>query len=178
MKRILCALAVLVVACVNWNLEEAHWDASLRSAPLTQGVARTFSADLATTVRAAQQAVIALGFEPDMDCPDSINRGIKNVGERVRCLGPRFTRIDEHTAVFNAMKFRGTGDQHWWNGEQVRILVQEVVPGQSTVRVLSRFRTQTIVGRRGDYSSAIFERLSDQLNRVANCCAGGRPHAR
>jgi hypothetical protein len=161
-KRLAYALAAIVLAACATSADQAHWDASLRSAPVTEGVARTFSADLATTLRAAQQAVLTTDLEPDRDCPDSINHDLI-VGEHNRCLGPTSTRIDDHTAVFNAMKLRGEGQ--WWNGEQVRIVVQEAAPGQTTVRVLSRFRTQTIVGRRGDYSAAIFDQISRQLKQ-------------
>jgi len=165
-KRISCAVAIFAVACVTWtSADQAHWAGSLRSAPLAEGIAQTFSSDLATTVRAAQQAVLAIGLEPDRDCPEWLNRGFKNVGEGVRCLGPTFTRIDEHTAVFDAMKFGGSGTKRWCNGDQVRVLVQELVPGQSTVRILSKFRTHTIVGRSGDYSSAIFDQVSRQLKQ-------------
>jgi hypothetical protein len=163
-KRLAYALVAIVLAACATSADQAHWDASLRSAPVTEGVARTFSADLATTLRAAQQAVLATDLEPDRDCPDSINHDLK-VGEHTRCLGPTSTRIDDHVAMFNAMKFRGSGDQHWWNGDQVRIVVQEATPGQTTVRVLSRFRTQTIFGRRGDYSAAIFDQISRQLKQ-------------
>jgi hypothetical protein len=162
-KRLAFLAAIVLAACAT-SLDQAHWGASLRSAPLTEGVARTFSADLATTLRAAQQAVLATDLIPDRDCPDSINHDLK-VGEHVRCLGPRSTRIDDHAAMFVAVKLRGSGNHQWWNGDQVRIVVQEAAPGQTTVRVLSQFRTQTLVGRRGDYSAAIFDGIARQLKK-------------
>jgi hypothetical protein len=163
-KRLAYALAAIALAACVTSLDLAHWDASLRSAPLTDGVARTFSAGFATTLRAAQQAVLATNLVPDQDCPDSINHDLK-VGDHNRCLGPTSTRIDDHTAMFNAVKLRGSGDHQFWNGDQVRIVVQEASPGQTTVRVLSRFRTQTIVGRSGDYSAAIFDDIIRQLKQ-------------
>ena len=153
--------AILFLACATSG-DQARWAASMQAAPFDEGVARTYTADFVKTLHAAENALQAAGLSQGRDCPDSVNATLK-VGEHIHCIGPKIDKIDDHTSVIGATRLRGTGSKQWWSGEQVRIVVQESGPNQTTVRVLSKYQTETIVGRPGDYSGAILDEIAREL---------------
>lgn len=68
------------------------------------------------------------------------------------------TKVDDHTLVIGATK-----GERAWSGGQVRVVVQQTAPNQTTVYVISKYRTETIVGRRGDYSGTILNEIARRL---------------
>ena len=153
-----------LLACAT-SADQGRWADSMRTAPLNDGVSHTFSADYAKTLSAAENALQTAGLSQYQDCPYGLDQNLK-AGEHVRCIGLSVNKVDtvdDHTAILFANKYRGSGDTRWWNGDQARVLIQEVAPNQTTVRVLSKFRTKSIVDRPGDYSGPIFKEMERRL---------------
>lgn len=154
---IICLFLPLAVSACVTALDQSKWSDSLRLEPLGNGITRTFTADLDNTLQAAEEALVTAGLRQFLDCPDSVNRHLE-VGERVHCIGPFVNKVDDHTLVIGATK----GEREW-SGEQIRVVVQQTAPNQTTVYVISKYRTETIVGRRGDYAETILNEIARRL---------------
>lgn len=115
-------------------------------APRDQGVARTYAADYSKTLLAAEEALDKAGL--------------------------RWNALNRYGIIFADLPHRPgeTDDEIWslyatpkgeraWSGDQVRVVVQQTAPMQTTVRVISKHRMETLVGRKGDYSGAILDEI-------------------
>jgi hypothetical protein len=108
----------------------------IRSAPVEQGVSRTFQRDLTATLKAAQQSVVDVGLA-----------------------------VEEASEVKPGMWLiiakKGASLASW--GELVRVVVEETAPEVTQVRVLTQRRVATNVAAKGDYSSSILSNLDLKL---------------
>ena len=150
-------LALASTAC-RTSLDESNWAASMHHAPIGEGVTRPFAADLDMMLQAAQRALSAAGFDQVQNCP-----GPTADDPRPPCIGPQVTRVDDHTAYIYGTKPAGMAGHRYWSGEHVRIVVEQTGPNRSTVRVISKLRGETIIGRKGDYSGIILSAMSRDL---------------
>lgn len=153
-----CLALVFALTACRTSLDESNWAASMQHAPMNEGVTRTFAADFDRTLQAAQRALGAAGFDQAQDCP-----GPTAYDPRPPCVRPQVTRVDDHTSYIYGTKGAGTKGHRYWSGEHVRIVVEKTGPNQSTVRVISKYQEQTIVGRKGDYSGVILQGMSQAL---------------
>jgi hypothetical protein len=142
----------ILIACFS-SSDQQRWDQSMRSESFANGVSRTYPAGFARTIQAAENALVAAGLNQERNCPD-----IDTVTREPHCVGLLINPVDDHTSYLYAIK-----GNHGWNGEQVRVLIQRLGPELTTVRVISKYREQTILGRRGDYSRTILDEIARNL---------------
>jgi len=129
MKRTrILALTVTLGACASVG--------GMRSAPLTEGVPRTFAAGHTTVLNASREAVVEAGLAID----------------EVR-------QVNDRTWMIIAKK--GASGFTW--GELVRVVVQEESPSETMVRVYTQRRMATNVTAKGDYSDTIFQIIDVKL---------------
>lgn len=150
------SLGLTVSACVT-SLDQQHWDESLRGVPLVAGTARMFNADSHSTLRAVEDAIVAADLRQARDCPAP---DYKNHEVMPRCTERAVARVDDHTSVIYAR-----GRERGWNGKQVRVVIKERAPNQTIVSVVSKYRTETITGRPGDYSATILNEVARTLSQ-------------
>ena len=125
---------------------------------MEEGVTRPFAADFERTLKAAERALAAAGFRQAQDCPGP------TAGDPLPpCAGPQVTRVDDRTSYVYGTKAAGTEGHRYWSGEHVRIVVARSGQNQTTARVISKYREQSIVGRDGDYSGIILDAISRGL---------------
>ena len=141
-----------LVACAT-SLDQSNWSESMRREPLDQGVSRTFPASLERTLQAAEDALAAVGLRQARDCAPSDARH-----PEPSCTERAVTKVGDHTSIIVGFN---TGNS--WSGVQVRVVMDELTANQTTVRVLSKYRMETIVGKRGDYSGSILEEMARTL---------------
>lgn len=153
-----CLALVLASTACPTSLDQSNWSASMDHAPISDGVTRSFAADFDRTLQAAQRALAAAGFLQTQDCPAPTADEHKPP-----CSGLHVTRVDDRISYLSGLKYAGTNGHRFWNGEHVRIVVERTGPNQSTVRVISKYREETIVGRTGDYSTIILDGMSRDL---------------
>jgi hypothetical protein len=127
----------------------------MRREPMDQGVSRTFPANLDKTVQAAENALVAVGLRQGRDCqaPDHQHDEVMP-----RCTERAVTKVGDHTSFIV-----GFDTGRAWNGVQVRVVMEESTANRTTVRVVSKYRMETIVGGRGDYSEGILNELARTL---------------
>ena len=106
---------------------------SMRARPLDEGVAREFTGDYATVLRAAREAVIGAGLAIDL-----------------------FDEVNETTAVIVAKK----GSSLFSFGELVRVVVEQSANDRVVVRVVSDRKLATNIAARGDYADTIFSNVT------------------
>ena len=142
----------VLIACFS-SSDQQRWDQSMRSEPLANGVSRTYSADFGRTLQAAEDALVTAGLTQERNCS-----GIDPMTREPHCTGLLINPVDDHTSYLYAIK-----GNHGWNGEQVRVLIQRLGPELTTVRVISKYREQTVLGRSGDYSGTILDEIARKL---------------
>jgi hypothetical protein len=123
----------ILIACFS-SSDQQRWDQSMRSEPFANGVSRTYPAGFARTIQAAENALVAAGLNQERNCPD-----IDTVTREPHCVGLLINPVDD------------------------RVLIQRLGPELTTVRVISKYREQTILGRRGDYSGTILDEIARNL---------------
>jgi len=123
---------------------------SIRSAPLTAGVTRTFGADQQLMRRLVRIAVIEVGLQ------------LENVEE-----------IDERTWTIIATKPASTFSY----GEIVRVAVIAETAGRTRVLVHTKRRLATNVTAKGDYSAAVFASIASKLEEAALAARTDSAHA-
>jgi hypothetical protein len=74
------------------------------------------------------------------------------------CTERAVTRVSDHTSIIPAFN-----EGRYWNGVQVRVVMEELTANQTTVHVLSKYRTETKVGGKGDYSASILDEIARTL---------------
>ena len=156
MRSIVFLLPLLLQACWPASLDQQHWCESLEHESLSAGVSRTFSASAATTLKAAEDAVVAVGLYQQQICPGSTPTDPKPA-----CDGLEVAHFGVDTLAFYAFPDRQRG----WDGRQVRVVVAGHGPNESTVYILSKRSTTTVTHGRGDYSSVILNAVSARLNQ-------------
>ena len=123
------ALALLAVpACATTG--------GMKSAPITEGVSRSFQGDYDRVLSAARESVVDAGLDID-----------------------EVSKVDDKTWMIIAKK----GASAWSWGELVRVVVQETGPAETSVRVLTERRMATNVAAKGDYSKSIFSGMEFKL---------------
>ena len=105
----------------------------MRARPLDEGVAREFTGDYATVLRAAREAVIGAGLAIDL-----------------------FDEVNETTAVIVAKK----GSSLFSFGELVRVVVEQSANDRVVVRVVSDRKLATNIAARCDYADTIFSNVT------------------
>lgn len=150
-------VAFLLAACVT-SADQSRWSDSMRREPLDGGISRTFPASLDETLRAAEDAFVAVGLRQGQDCAAPDRRS----GE----VTPRCTERAVTTVGDRARSIVGYNQGRAWNGVQVRIVVHQAAATQTTVWVISKYRMDTIVGGRGDYSERILSEIARTLART------------
>jgi hypothetical protein len=154
-------IVLLALSACAASADESHWFNAMVDAPRGEGVARTYAASYKRTLDAARQSLLdqrelryselnrsGLVFR---DLPrDTANNGVARISGYP---------IDTTVWSLYANSDMGRG----WDGSQVRIVIDSIGPNQTTVRVLSKLRTASIVGRRGDYSGLILDEIGHLL---------------
>jgi hypothetical protein len=108
----------------------------LKQEPLTAGETQKFVGNYDTILKAARDATVASGLH------------LESV-----------EKVDDHTWTILGKK-----DASAWSwGEIVRVVIQQVSPDTTSVRIISKKRMATNVGARGDYSQAIFSDMELKL---------------
>jgi hypothetical protein len=154
--RSILLIAVLVQACWHSSADEQHWFDSLHDEWLGAGASRSFNANAAMTLQAAEDALPAAGLYPMRTCPAPTSTDLKPA-----CGGPEVANMGLDTLVFYAFPDRPRG----WDGRQVRVVVAGRGPQESIVYVVSKRGMKTVTHGSGDYSSVIFNAISGELDR-------------
>jgi len=155
MRRSIVFLMVTVQACWHSSLDEQRWFESLQAERPGAGVSRTFSANAATTLQAAEDAVAAAGLYQDRTCP-----GPTATDVNPPCGAVAVVPFGVGTLGFYAFPDR----RHGWNGRQVRVVVEGRGPNETIVRIISKEGTTTVTHGSGDYSHVIFDGISELLS--------------
>jgi hypothetical protein len=153
--RCLCLSVVFFLGACVTSLDQSNWSESMRRELLDQGISRTFPASLEKTLQAAEDALVVVGLRQRWECaaPDYQHNEVTP-----RCAERAVTKVGDHTFIIV-----GLNAGRAWNGVQVRVVMDEFVANQTTVRVLSKYRMETIVGGRGDYSGSILNEIARTL---------------
>ena len=130
-------ISVIVVAC----LTGCATTGSMKSAPLSEGIPQTYTADFDSTLKAAREAVVEAGLQ------------IEEVN-----------KIDETNWTILGKKPTSA----WSWGELVRVSVEQSSETTTTVRVLTKRRLATNVTAKGDYSKAILSNIELKLSKRRN----------
>ena len=146
------SLVCFLMACAT-SLDQSKWSESMRREPLDQGSSRAFPANLDSTLQAAEDALATVGLRQGRDCPPSDAQH-----PEPRCTERAVTRVGDHTSIII-----GFNEGRAWNGVQVRVVMEELATNQITVRVLSKYRMETMVGGKGDYSESILNEIARTL---------------
>lgn len=104
----------------------------MRSAPIDEGVARTYSAGHDRVFKAARESVVEAGLSIE-----------------------EIKKVDDRTWMIIGKK--GMSGMSW--GELVRVVVQQIGPAETTVRVLSKRKLATNMTAKGDYSASILSNV-------------------
>lgn len=131
-KRLMHTLAVISVLWTGGCATTG----GIKSAPISQGVARSFQHDFNATLKAAQQSIVETGLA---------------IEEAIEIAPATWSIVAKKGATLMSM------------GELVRVVVEEVSPGTTQVRVLTQKRVATNVAARGDYSASILSNLDLKL---------------
>ena len=108
----------------------------MRSAPLTEGVSRTFKGDYDRVLKAARESVVEAGL-----AIDEVNK------------------VDDKTWMIISKK--GASAFSW--GEMIRVVVQGSGTDETAVRVMTQRKVATNVTAKGDYSTSILSNMELKL---------------
>jgi hypothetical protein len=131
------AAMAMVALMASASLTGCRTVDGMRTAPLNEGVARSYAADYGDVTRAAYQAVQSLGLTV----------------EEVRQIDP---------ATWHVIATAGPSAFSW--GELVRVSVQRLPAMPVAVWVLTRRRVVTNITAKDDYSPDIFQRMDFTLS--------------
>jgi hypothetical protein len=146
------AVFLLALSACATSADMSNWFNAMVIAPRSEGVARTYPASYERTLKAAKQALL--------EHAELRHSELNRSGLIFKDL-PRMSDYPIDTTIWALYANTDTG--RGWNGSQVRIVMDSIGPNQTTVRVLSKFRTAAVVGRRGDYSGVILDEIDRLL---------------
>lgn len=127
-RSALIVLLFSTVACATTG--------GMKSAPLSEGVAKTFSGNFDQILKASREAVVEAGLAID-----------------------EASKVDEKTWMIIGKK----GASGWSWGELVRVVVHQTAPSQTSVTVFTQKRVSVNVTAKGDYSTAILSNVELKL---------------
>ena len=157
----LVAVSLLALSACASSADMSNWFNAMASAPRSEGVARTYRASYESTLKAARQALLEhaeLRYS-ELNRSGVVFRDLLRFNAENGVARASGYAVD--TTIWSL--YANTDIGRGWNGSQVRVVVDSIGVNQTTVRVLSKFRTASVVGRRGDYSEVILDAIDRLL---------------